>query len=157
MVECRIKQAAGKRGRAVSIVGDMPAAQESTREEAVEIFSPAVEVLSLAPNNNLIDLYSVGHEEVTRTMCNAGIEVPFQNTLQLLGPQGEIVRVSALFNGCAMVAAMCIMVFNKVRHRLGEWKESNKKLRMGNGAIVPSLAVWRGRMRLGRVTIEGEF
>ena len=159
MVKCSINWAAGKRGRAVSIVKDMPAAQESASVEVVEICSPAVTVLNIAPNlnNNIIDLYSVGHEEVTRIMCNTGVEVPFQNTLHLLGPQGEIVRVSALFDGCAMVAAMCLTVFEKVKHRLGEWKRSDKQLRMGNGTIVPSLAVWRGEMRLGRVTIEGEF
>jgi hypothetical protein len=27
---------------------------------------------------------------------------------------------------------------------------------MGNGVIVPSVAVWRGKMKLGEVTIEGE-
>ena len=56
-----------------------------------------------------------------------------------------------------MVAAMCISVFEKVKHRLGEWKKSERRLRMGNGTIVPSLAVWKGRMKLGGVTIEGEF
>jgi transposase InsO family protein len=105
----------------------------------------------------MINLYSVAHEEVTREMCNTGVEVPFQHTLLLLGPQGEIVRVAALFDGCAMVAAMCISVFEKVKHRLGEWKKSERRLRMGNGMIVPSLAVWKGRMKLGGVTIEGEF
>jgi hypothetical protein len=53
-------------------------------------------------------------------MCDMGVEMPFQHTLQLLGPQGEIVRVAALFDGCAMVAAMCITVFDKIKHRLGE-------------------------------------
>ena len=71
-------------------------------------------------NDNLIDLYSVGHEEVTRTMCtNKGVEVPFQHTLHLLGPQGEVVRASVLFDGCAMVSVMCATIFEKVKHRLG--------------------------------------
>jgi hypothetical protein len=130
VAEWSINWAAGKWGRAVSTVGEMPTAQETASEEVVEIFSPAVNVPSNTPNDNLIDLYSVGHEEVTRTMCDSGIEVPFQNTLQLLGPQGEITRVSALFDGCAMVAAMCVTVFEKVNHRLGEWKKSEKRLRM---------------------------
>ena len=108
-------------------------------------------------NENIVDLYSVGHKEVTRTMCNMGAEVPFHHNLQLLGPQGEIIRVSVLFDGCAMVSAMCAMVFEKVKHRLGEWERSAKQLRMGNRTLVPSLAVWRGRMRLGGVTVKGEF
>ena len=102
-------------------------------------------------NNNVIDLYSVGHEEVTRDICNIGTEVPFQSTLHLLAPQGEIVRVVALFDGCAMVSAMCVTVFEKVKHRLGKWGQSVKQLIMGNGTMVPSLATWKGKMRLGEV------
>jgi hypothetical protein len=82
--------------------------------------------------------------------------VPFQHTLCLLGPQGEIVRVAALFDGCAMVSAMCTTIFEKVKYRLGHCSRSTRRLRMGNGTIVPSLAVWRGRMQLGSVTVEGE-
>ena len=157
MAEGRVDRA-GKWGGAISNLEDTQAAREMSDIEVVEITSPAVDhVLSTTQNNNVIDLYSVGHEEVTRTMCNSGVEVPFQNTLQLLGPQGEITRVAALFDGCAMVSAMCITVFEKVKHRLGEWRTSDKRLRMGNGAIVPSLATWKGRMRLGEVTVEGEF
>jgi hypothetical protein len=39
----------------------------------IEVCSPAVNVPSAESNNNLIDLYSVGHEEVTRGMCNKGV------------------------------------------------------------------------------------
>ena len=157
MVECDISRAAGKWGRAVSTVEDTPAAQEISEVEVIEVVSPATNVLDNAPNDSVVNLYSVGHKEVTRTMCNRGIEVPFQHTLHILGPQGEVVRVSAIVDGCAMVAAMCLTVFRKVKHRLGSWRKSEKQLRMGNGVIVPSLAVWKGRMQLGRVTIEGEF
>ena len=125
--------------------------------EVVEVTSPAVSVCNTMQNDNIVDLYSVGHEVVTRPMCNMGIEVPFQHTLQLLGPQGEVVRVSALFDGCAMASAMCTTVFEKVKHRLGEWKNSTRRLRMGNGVIIPSLAAWRGRMQIEDVTVEGEF
>ena len=93
--------------------------------------------------------------ETTRTMYDMGIEVPFQHTLQLLGPQGEIVRIVVLFYGCAMVSVMCATIFEKVKHRLGEWRKSVKQ--MGNGVVIPSPAVWRGKMQLSRVTVEGEF
>lgn len=76
--------------------------------------------LNVTQNDDIVDLYSVEHEEVTREMCNMGFEVPFQHTLHILGPQGEVVRVAALFDRCAMVAAMCATVFNKVKCRLGE-------------------------------------
>jgi hypothetical protein len=130
-------------------------ARESSKVEEVEVISPAVDVCNTEPNDNIVDLYSVGHEEVTRAMCDAGTEVPFQHTLQLLSPQGETVRVSALFDGCAMVSAMCTTVFERVKHRLGKWSKSTRQLRMGNGTIVPSLAVWRGQMRIKDVTVEG--
>lgn len=157
MVEHRDGRTAGKRGRVVSVIEDTLVTQEASSIEVVEVISPDALVLNSMQNDNVIDLYSVGHKEVTRTMCDEGIEVPFQHGLHLLGPQGEIVRVAALFDGCAMVSVMCASVFEKVKHRLGEWKKSVKQLRMGNGILVPSLAVWKGRMRLGEVTVEGEF
>ena len=159
MVEHGVNKTAGKWGRAVSKVEDTLTARETEMSniEVVEVISPAVDVLTSSPNDNIVDLYSVGHKEVTRKMCDMGVEVPFQHTLRLLGPQGEVVRVSALFDGCAMVAAMCRTVFEKVKHRLGRWKKSEKLLRMGNGTIIPSLAVWEGKIQLGGVTVEGEF
>ena len=157
MVEHRVEQPAGKRARAVSSVDDTPAARESSSVEVVEVISPAVDVCNTVQNDNIVDLYSVGHEKVTREMCNKGSEVPFQHTLRLLGPQGEVVRISALFDGCAMVSVMCVSVFEKVKHRLGEWGRSTRRLRMGNGTIVPSLAVWKGRMQISEVTVGGEF
>ena len=60
---------------------------------------------------NLIDLYSVGHMLVLEQWKAGKDEVPFKQLLQLKGPQGEIVRVSALFDGGAMVGAMCTSVF----------------------------------------------
>ena len=96
-----------------------------------EVSEPAVDSMEspnvhkdTSKNENLIDLYSLGHESIMREMCNVGMEVPFKHTLQLKGPQGEIVRVSALFDSTAMVAAMCQSVFEKVKHRLGTWKKS---------------------------------
>ena len=115
MVKYGINKSAGKWGRAISTVGDMWAAWETPSIEVVEITSPAVHVLNTMQNDNIIDLYSVGHEEVTRMMCDTGVKVPFQHTLHLLGPQGEIVRVTALFDGCAMVSE-----FNKEIEN-GEW------------------------------------
>jgi intracellular sulfur oxidation DsrE/DsrF family protein len=157
MVKHRVDRAAGKWRRAVSIVENMPTAREATSVEVIKITSPAIAVLNTTQNDNLFDMYSVGHKEVTREMCEGGIEVPFQHTLNLLGPKGEIVRIAVLFDGCAMVSAMCITVFKKVKHRLGEWGRSEKQLRMGNGVIILSLVMWKGKLRLGGITVEGTF
>ena len=131
MAEYRVRWAAGKWGRAVSDVEETLTAREKPDIEAIEVYCPAVNVINTEPNDNVVDLYSVGHEEVNRTMCDIGTEVPFQHTLRLLGPQGEVVRVSALFDGCAMVSVMCATVFEKIKHRLGHWSKSTMQLRMG--------------------------
>ena len=115
------KSAAGKWGRAVSILEGEWTAQETPK--ILEILDSGINNYDLQPNvctmESHIVLYSVGHEAVTRTMCNSNEEVPFKHTLQLAGPKGEVVRVSALFDGAAMVAAMCQLVFEKIKHRLG--------------------------------------
>ena len=175
----------GKWGRAVGIEGEQaaPAAGERRREEAggkytgeadgeaneveaqaapaeiEELFSPETHVLhTVSPNMNIVDLYEVGHETVTRKMCNdVRTEIPFAHQIKIHGPQGEIVRVLALFDGAAMVAAMCTTLFNSVKHRLGNWQPSRKLLRMANGTIIPSQARWEGTIQLSNIVIEGSF
>jgi len=56
-----------------------------------------------------------------------------------------------------MVAAMCTSVFDKVKHRLGNWGPSRRRLRMANGIIVPSQARWTGVINLGGVEARGAF
>lgn len=154
---------AGKWRRATCILEEEQVALESSKVE--EIPEPNIDRSDLQPNvhtaeslnKNIIDLYSVGHEVVTREMYNKGAEVPFKHTLQISGPQGEIVRVSALFNSAAMVAVMCLSLFKKVKHKLGIWRRSEKLLQMANGTIVPSQAVWQGMMQLGDIRVEGSF
>ena len=77
---------------------------------------------------NLIDLYSVGHTSVLEQWKPGKDEVPFKQLLQLKGPHGEIVRVSALFDGGAMVGAMCTSVFRAIKHRLTGWGPSRRQL-----------------------------
>jgi hypothetical protein len=108
-------------------------------------------------NTDLINLYSVGHMSVREQWKEGRDEVPFKQTLQLKGPQGEIVQVSALFDGGAMVGAMCSTIFRMIKHRLSGWGPSRRQLRMANGTIIPSEAVWKGAMVLGGVTFRGEF
>ena len=85
-------------------------------------------------------------------------EVPFTHWLLLHGPRGEIVRVKALFDGGAMVGAMCKSFFKKIQHRLkGQTRPSNRRLRVANGVIVPSHAVWSGVLELGGLRAQGEF
>jgi hypothetical protein len=123
-----------------------------------EIVSPETLVYNVTTNANVIDLYEVGHKTVTRTMCeDPETEVPFAHQIQLHGPQGEIVRIQALFDGAAMVAVMCVSLFNQVKHRLGNWQPSRKLLRVANGTLMPSQARWEGTIQLADITIKGSF
>jgi hypothetical protein len=163
----------GKRGRAAGIEGEQAASTaeeiecesggavvEEAKEsvEVEELISPETVVNTSSPNMTIFDLYEVGHEKVTRKICkNSETEIPFAHQIKIHGPQGEIVRVSALFDGAAMVAAMCVSLFNLVKHRLGTWKPSQRRLRMANGVIVPSQACWEGAIQLKDVVIKGSF
>ena len=62
-----------------------------------------------------------------------------------------------MFGDAIMVAAMCLSIFKNVKHRLGIWKESKTLLKMANGTVVPSQAVWRGVMQLEDIKVEGSF
>jgi hypothetical protein len=105
----------GKWGRAISRLSGEQTALNTAQSfmEGHDIFERDV---ATDNNTNVIDLYSVGHESVTHKMCNRGIEIPFKQGIQLHGPKGEVVQVEALFDGGAMVAAMCSTVFEMVKH-----------------------------------------
>jgi len=76
----------------------------------------------------IIDLYSVGDKDKTWATLEQK-EVPFTHWLCIQGPQGEIVRVKALFDGGAMVGAMCTTFFKKIQHRLhGQTRPSGRHL-----------------------------
>ena len=103
---------AGKWRGATRILEGKQVAHETSKIE--EIPEPEIDRSDLGlnvntaelSNENIIDLYSVGHEVLMREMCNKGVEVPFKHMLQINGPQGEVVRVLALFDGAAMVAVI---------------------------------------------------
>jgi len=129
--------------------------------ESAEVEGPSPDSLTIVDttcnNSMLIDLYAIeGDDKMWKTLTQK--EAPFIHWLLLHGPQGEIIRVKALFDRGAMVGAMCTSFFNKVQHRLlGQTKASNRHLCVANGVIVPSQAVWSGVMELGGLRAEGEF
>jgi len=104
----------------------------------------------------IVDLYTAGHVKATRQHVEMEA-VPFLHQVLLEGPKGEIVRVRALFDDGAMVGAMCTLIFNKVKHRLHNWNQLKRQLRMVNGNIVSSLARWTGMIEIEGVRAEGEF
>jgi hypothetical protein len=63
--------------------------------------------------------------------------------------------VCTIFNDGAMIGAMCITIFKKVKHRLHGWCPSKCMLRMVNGALVQSQAMWTGTIDLNSVRVQG--
>ncbi|KIK31958.1 hypothetical protein CY34DRAFT_47488, partial [Suillus luteus UH-Slu-Lm8-n1] len=98
------------------------------------------------------DLYSAAENDKGKQQC-----APFLHYTSFLGLHGEIVRVKALFNEGAMTSVMCASVFDNVKHRLGNWHPSSKHLRMADGAVVQSEAVWKGEVSIGGIQAQGEF
>jgi len=115
------------------------------------------DVHNVCDNSLLIDLYAVGdNNTMWGTLRQKG--APFVHWVILHRPQGEKVRVKSLFDGGAVVAAMCTSVFKKNQHRLHrQTKLSNRCLRMANGSIVHSQVVWKGILELGGIRADGEF
>ncbi|KAG1824653.1 uncharacterized protein BJ212DRAFT_1260337, partial [Suillus subaureus] len=67
------------------------------------------------------------------------------------------IRVTALFDKGAMISAMCSSFFEKIKHCLGNWTPSSKRLQMANGAIIPSHTTWRGEVEIKGIKAYGEF
>ena len=101
----------------------------------------------------MCDLYAVGRAEATNE--NGTTAKPFVHEVQLLGQNGEVVRVRAVFDDGAMIGAMCTTIFEKVKHRLHGWHPSQRVLRMANGMLVKSQATWTGTMELSGIKAQG--
>jgi hypothetical protein len=147
----------GKRGRAVSELDDTQTAPTLSTCETMPISNDAEPHVHMpAETIEPISLYSVDHDKLTRTMHDEK-EMPFKHSIQIHGPENDIIQIQALFDGGAMVAAMCTSIFNAIRHRLGKWNSSTKRLKMANGTVIPSEAVWHGVIELGGRRIHAEF
>ena len=103
----------------------------------------------------MINLYTVEGPEAEQREKKP--ERPFVHEVQLHGPKGEAVRTCAVFDGSAMISAMCTTVFGQVRHRLAECTPSKRVLRMANRVQVKSQATWTGTVELEGITAQGTF
>jgi len=107
----------GKWGRAICISGEWaaPISVEPAEVDHPNSLDNFDVVHTACKNATIIDLYSVGDKD---RLCETleQREVLFVHWLLMHGPQGEIVRVKALFDGGAMVGAMCTSYFKKVQH-----------------------------------------
>ena len=103
------------------------------------------------PHMNIVNLYSMKSEDDQKRTT------PFQHTIELHGPQGEIVRKKSTFDDGAMVSAVDLKSFQQVKHRLKPLVRSNCMLRMADGQLVPSAGVWNGEVSVGNVSHNGTF
>ncbi|KIN98423.1 hypothetical protein M404DRAFT_157818, partial [Pisolithus tinctorius Marx 270] len=63
----------------------------------------------------------------------------------------------ALFDNGAMINAMCITVYEEIKHRLRGWSNCSQMLRMANGMITPAVTQWTGQIMIGPVQTETTF
>ena len=146
----------GKWGRGARLEDERVAPDSCSTDpnhEKLTSYEESIVSSTTTTHDDIIDLYSVGYPKTTR----GTEEVPFIHNIEILGPKGEINRVRALFDGGAMVGAMCASVFHKVKHRLGNSAPSKRLLRMANGVIEPSKRQWEGPIKLGNATAQGHF
>ena len=99
----------------------------------------------------IVDLYGMESEDEQRN------SQPFLHTIELHGPQGEIVRIKSTFDDGAMVNAVDLSVYQKSEHRLKPLDKSNRILRMADGRLVPSAGIWNGEVTVGNITWGDTF
>lgn len=121
------------------------------------LVTPDAHVSPTTNETDIVDLYTAGHASLNKAQMRTGEAVPFIHQVKLEGPNGELVRIWALFDDGAMVPAMCSSIFDKVKHRLHNFQPSVKRLRMANGTIVASEAQWSGIIELDGVRTRGQF
>ncbi|KAG2752854.1 hypothetical protein P692DRAFT_20723185, partial [Suillus brevipes Sb2] len=138
--------------------------EEAPREDidpSIRPKFPAIPIVTCVQASSdtidIVDLYSVGHVETTKEQLETKEAVPFIHQITLEGPRGEAVRIRALFDDGAMVAAMCTSIFDKIKHRLDNWGPSERKLRMANGNIVNADAKWSGTIEINGIRAKGDF
>ncbi|KAF8222827.1 hypothetical protein L208DRAFT_1320414, partial [Tricholoma matsutake] len=101
--------------------------------------------------SQIVDLYCMeGDDKEMRT-------IPFQHTVKLHGPRGEIVRLKGTFNDGAMVNAVDLRAFQTIKHCLKTLGKSNHIMRMADGRLVPSARTWTEIITAGDVSHKKTF
>jgi hypothetical protein len=124
----RVQRRAGKRGRATCLENRRVALNSSSTVANPEIFNTHATpvVSSTNVNDDIIDLYSIEQSETTTN--TTAEEAPFVHDIHIVGPEKEVLAVKALFDGGAMVSAMCTTAFNRIQHRLGNTIQTKRRL-----------------------------
>ena len=120
----------GKRGRAISVSTHTTAQVDGKQGERENIvaettFSTMSNVDSAVIESHIIDLYAMG---VKTNRKRKSSTKPFIHQIQLRGPKGEAVRVWATFDEGALMEAMSMETFKRVKHRMGALLPSHLRL-----------------------------
>lgn len=128
----------------------MAAPKEGGRKADIISEKIATDVSVLDPEIQIVDLYTVGHDPKHTTQ-------PFVHQLDINTGIGGAVRVWANFDDGALANAMSVTKFQTIKHRLGYYKPSSRRLRMADGSIVKPMAVWEGSLEIEGVQVFGSF
>ncbi|KAK7040682.1 hypothetical protein VNI00_009588 [Paramarasmius palmivorus] len=66
-------------------------------------------------------------------------------------------NVRASVDDGAMVPAIDEAVYREMKDKIGGWRPSSKWFRVANGALVPGVASWTGKVRIKGVEVIGTF
>lgn len=114
-----------------------------------EIERPHIAKASMYESSDIIDfheLFNVGN-----------VEVPFEKELQLVGVDGKLVRIRAIFDDGAMVNVIDAGIFASVKDCLSTCRTSRRVLWMANGTLVASKGSWTGTVIVEGVHTVGTF
>lgn len=145
---------AGKWGGAVNVKFNL-AAPATNGEEIGSIAKTKNNnnnVPAIVSKIQVFDVYIVGQNP-------KHLAQPFihQHQLNILSPNGITTQVQANFDDSALINAMSVTKFNDIKHRLGHYKPSSRRLCMANGAITGAIAVWEGEMEIEGVKTFSSF
>jgi hypothetical protein len=125
----RIWRRTGKWGRATHLEDKRVAPDEplsnscNTKDSTMHAMAT---VSSMNMNNDISDLYSIKHLKTTKNITVE--EAPFVHNIRIIRPKGKVAPIKALFDGGAMVNAICTSAFNRVKHHLGAMAQSKHLL-----------------------------
>ncbi|KAJ3845741.1 hypothetical protein EV368DRAFT_90179, partial [Lentinula lateritia] len=77
--------------------------------------------------------------------------------INLKDGEGRQVKVEAMVDDGAMVAAMDTRVYEYMREAMGGWTSTRKKFRMANSSVIPGTVCWTGCVSIQGVEVEGAF
>jgi hypothetical protein len=96
----------------------------------------------------VVDVYSMSFEVS---------EPPFTHDITLCSKSGQHSHsVEAVFDAGAMISAMSLSNFNRIKDKIGGFGPSSKLLRVANGTVTPSVATWQGVINIKGISIPGE-